>query len=381
MAHKPFTMYRRPSKGGKIFYVRFRDDDGNLMTARSSGQTTKGAAETWAWAQLKEGVVTAGKNVSFGQYAEDWWVYDKCPYVQGKLARGFVLSKVYANDMRQMLLRYILPRFKNVRMQKITPKMIEKWILDIRAEGKLANRTINLILQNFKIMMKEAVRLGYLTKNPAQPVQFLKANPKRKSILTVEDLKLLFGDGALERVWGNDLRMYGINLLGATSGLRMSEARGLLRACVFPGYIDVQWAFAKYGLQRPKRDSVRKVPIPRKTSETLQLLLEMSPYKEPEDYVFWGKFRHAPIYSKVVLDALYSALEKIGISKEERAKRQITYHSWRHMYNSLMRSRGIHDSKLRRLTGHRTPEMTEFYTIFTLDDYRDTLEVQEAIFK
>jgi len=80
-----------------------------------------------------------------------------------------------------------------------------------------------------------------------------------------------------------------------------------------------------------------------------------------------------------VTGALYKALEKIGIGEEERQKRNITFHSWRHFFNSTMRSR-VPDSKLKLLTGHRSQEMTERYTHFNVKDYQDVKMIQEQIF-
>ncbi len=51
MSHKPFHLYKRPTtKNNKsIYYVQFYTDDDHRMTARSTGQTSKAAAETWAY--------------------------------------------------------------------------------------------------------------------------------------------------------------------------------------------------------------------------------------------------------------------------------------------------------------------------------------------
>lgn len=386
MAHKLFTLYKRPTTNGKtIYYIRFRDEEGNRLPGRSSGQTSKAAAETWAYAQLQKGLISPTKNITFGKYAEDWWIYDRCPYIQGKIARGFTPAKTYADDMRTLLVNHILPRFENVKLQRINARMIEQWMLELREKpgrhgSNLSPGTINRALTCLKIMLKEAVRLEYLHKNPSTPILPLKEEPRRKSILTVEELKALFGDGTLTQVWGGDLRLYTANLLGASTGARMGEARGLQVRYVFPNYVDIQWQYGKFGLTRPKRNSMRQIPIPEKTSVALKELMQQSPYRDQDSFVFWGHKKEAPVDSKLILDALYQALLRIGISSEERARRNITYHSWRHLYNSLMRSFGIADSKLRRLTGHRTPEMTEHYTTFSITDYQDVAKVQEGLF-
>jgi len=68
--HKKFHLYKRETKKGVVYYVKFYDEYGNRMPGRSSGMRSKAAAETWAFAQLKEGIVPTQKDISFGKYAE-----------------------------------------------------------------------------------------------------------------------------------------------------------------------------------------------------------------------------------------------------------------------------------------------------------------------
>jgi site-specific recombinase XerD len=140
--------------------------------------------------------------------------------------------------------------------------MIEKWMLELREKeskfgGKLSHGTINRTLTCMKIMLKEAVRLEYLHKNSAVLILPLKEEPRRKSILSLEDVKSLFGTDALFEIWGGDLKHYTVNLLSATTGVRIGEARGLQVQFVHPEYVDDQWSYGKYGLQKPKRNSTR----------------------------------------------------------------------------------------------------------------------------
>lgn len=386
MPHKPFNIYKRPTtkKNKHIYYVQFYDEEGNRLPGRSSGQTSKAAAETWAHEQLKRGIITPQKEISFGKYAEAWWDYDRCPYIQGKLARGFEISRTHAQDMRSTLTRHILPYFAEKKLQKINARMIEKWMLELRQKvGKTGNilspTTVNRCLTCLKVMLKEAVRLEYIHKNPAAAVLPLKERQKRKSILTENEVKKLFGPGSLENIWSDDLFHFALNLLAATTGMRLGEIRGLMNQYVFESYIDVQWSWGKHGLQRPKRDSMRKIPILKITSAALHELMGISPYPDPEDFVFYGTQGKRPIENKDIYDKLYIAFENIGISPGDRKVRNITFHSWRHLFNSFMRGK-IPDSKLQRLTGHQTKEMVEHYTTWSPEDFRDVVKIQEERF-
>ncbi len=388
MTHKPYNLYKRPIKktGKYIYYVQFYDEAGNRMTARSTGQTSKAAAETLAIEQIKRGLITAQKNITFGQYSQDWWIWDKCQYIKGRVARGANISMDYTDSMQTYLTMHIFPYFANKRLQKITSRMIETWVMGLRDKigrtGKpLSNSTVNHCLTCLKIMLKEAVRLDYLNKSPAESITQLRETPKEKSILTIDEVKELLQDDNIARVWNNDLVHFTINLLAASTGMRMGEIQGLQVQHVHNEYVGVYHSFSrKYGIKGAKWSSERDVPIPSRTFNHLSELIGLSPFKYPEDLVFFGKDRKAPIHNKIISDRLYKAFEKIGVSPEEREKRNISFHSWRYFYNSMMRGK-IHDSKLRRLTGHKTLAMTERYTTFNLQDFQDVLRIQEEYFR
>ena len=78
---------------------------------------------------------------------------------------------------------------------------------------------------------------------------------------------------------------------------------------------------------------------------------------------------------------LYRALASIGISEEERIKRNIVFHSLRHTTNTILRSAGIADSKVRMITGHRQESMTERYTHFRLENYQEISSIQQMMTK
>jgi integrase len=260
LTHKPFHLYKRPTKkpGKYIYYVQFFDEAGNRMTARSTGQTSKAAAETWAVEELKKGLVKTQRNILFSQYAEDWWIWDKCSYIKGRIARGATLSRSYTDSMRTYLTLHILPYFGNKKLQNITPKMIEDWIMKLREKpGKtgdpLSHTTVNHCLTCLKIMLKEAVRLDYIYKSPAASITQLRESPKEKSILTVDEVMELFREDEIDRIWEGDIRHYTINILAASTGMRMGEIQALMRQFVHDNYIGV---FLHLGSQiRPQKRS------------------------------------------------------------------------------------------------------------------------------
>ncbi|HUZ16861.1 MAG TPA: hypothetical protein VMV68_00620, partial [Spirochaetia bacterium] len=68
----PFSMYARKRKHGKpVYYVRFRNLDGTLSSAKCSGETSKGAAKNWAVGEIETGHIppAAGNSPTLNQWA------------------------------------------------------------------------------------------------------------------------------------------------------------------------------------------------------------------------------------------------------------------------------------------------------------------------
>ena len=379
-AEKDFYLVKRRDRltdGKPTYYARFRNEDGDLLPWKSTCETTKTRAENWARKEWRAGRTTTRENLTFATFAANWWKWGECDYIRGKLARGKRMSRSYADIQRGNLEHYILPYFGAKKLARITRRTVEAWVLNLGERESLGAVSVNHNLATLKVMTNDAFERGLIPTNPAAKVEGVKESPKERQILTLEEVRLLFADGALSEKWEGSLSYFTLNLLAASTGLRMGEIQGLQVQHVHPGYVAVVYAWErKYGLKEPKWGSAREVPIPAKVSRYLSQVVEGSPYKEPESLVFHGRDGSCPICHKDILEALYAALQRIGISGEQRERRNVTFHSWRHLFNSLCRSR-IPDYKLQRLTGHRTQEMTEHYTHLNLADFADVVALQE----
>jgi hypothetical protein len=67
MAHKLFHLYKRPTSKEKkyVYYCRFYDPEtGERLPGRSTGQTSKAAAENWAFEQIQKGKVVSHKSIN-----------------------------------------------------------------------------------------------------------------------------------------------------------------------------------------------------------------------------------------------------------------------------------------------------------------------------
>jgi integrase len=80
---------------------------------------------------------------------------------------------------------------------------------------------------------------------------------------------------------------------------------------------------------------------------------------QPSAIVFYGDSRDIPTAKYTIEWNFNQALKRIGIDRETRLLRHISFHSWRHTANTILRGRGVMDGKVRRVTGHSSQQMSE----------------------
>jgi len=378
VAKKRFYLVKRSDRlteGKPTFYVRFRSEEGEFLPWRSTGKTTKTLAENWALQRL--GQLPTKESLTFGAYAADWWT-ESCAYCEGRVARGVPITAGYRRVRRLWLDKYVLPRFKAVLLTKLSARMVEEWLLKLR-KGSLSATTVNHVLRTLKIMTREAVRLGYLNTDPTASVRQLRETPEERGILTPQEIRQLFDEDNLEKAWAGDLRHFTLNMVAASCGLRLGEVLGLSNQYIHPDHLEVRQAWNQIGgLQPPKWQKPRLVPLPGRTSAALQEVIEQSPYREPTDLLFYGQTRDRPIAHRVVSERFYAALAAIGINDQQRRERRLCFHSHRHGFNSYCRGK-VPDELLRVVVGHQDGRMTEKYFHPGLEAIKELAKVQEAL--
>jgi integrase len=96
-------------------------------------------------------------------------------------------------------------------------------------------------------------------------------------------------------------------------------------------------------------------------------------------YVFSTDGGATPISRYVFNLVLAAELERIGIDVEEKKRRNLTPHAWRHFFNTTLRVNNVTDAKVRSVTGHVTEDMTEHYTHFNTREFSEVRTVQETL--
>ncbi len=382
--HNSYTLFPRVLPSGlKVFYYYAYSPDGMRQTARSTGCLTITDARHHCQRLLNEGTLlqesTPKKVHTFHSFAENFWVLGKSLYLKYREQRGFGVSLSYAVNQNKQLNKYLLPAWGKKVLDQITAPMVENWFMSLKDEG-LAHQTCNHLLSNLRTILSEAQRLGHIPNNPAEAIKPLAKIAKARGILTVDEVKELL-DGQSWSLYWPTIHLYLANLLSAATGMRMGEIQAL-RKCDFypenkPDRIIVSHSWDRsFGLKGTKTWKSRVIPLsPLLRRKLFLVMVKLG----PEDFLFPNPSLDKPIYERNLTDSLYTALEKLGIGEAERKERNITFHSWRHFFNTFLRKQGIQDSKVQMVTGHSSVEMTDHYTHFDVTDLKEVEEAQVVL--
>ncbi len=373
---KPFSLYSRTFKNVKIWYYRTYNEFGQRTHGFSTGQTSKTAAESYCMELYKKGALIPNKNMTLKQYADNykWWVWDECQYVKNQLARSPenkpALGRVYVDDCLSRLNNHILPYLGKCKLGKLSTLIIEKWMTGLKENGKAA-KTINNIASVLKVMIKEACRNKLLQSNPFDSVRPFINDPKKRGILTIDEIRDLFNPQNFEQYWNNNDIFYSASLTAAITGLRQGEIRALRVQDFHDTHLDIKHGYGKTGLNPTTKTKIdRIVPIPKMISNWIE---KMKPKK---GFIFSFNNGKSPCSGNRLTDAFYAALDQMGV---DRKTRNINFHSFRHFFNTYMRNHNVNDSKLQKVTGHKTKAMVDHYTHYTPEDFKEIIELQGGI--
>ena len=321
-------------------------------------------------------------GLTFETFAKGWWEPEHV-YARGKVARGKRISRSYLQVRKSNLTKHLLPAFGRIKLENITPRMVEEWLLDFENNTGLGPISANHCLATLRIMLGQARRDGLIAVNPAAGLEQLsERGSKPRGVLTGAEVRKLLDDRTIDKVWDGNAKHYTLNLLAAATGARLGELRGLTVGRVHSDHIELTAVWDRVeGLRAGTKTSAgRTVTIPTKVSRHLAALVDSLTWKEPGDLVFSGQNRARPLLHLDILRRFYRALTRIGVSEMDRLARVIVFHSWRHWLTSALRQAKVSDVLVGATTGHVTGEMIRHYESHVdLTDLGPVLAVQEKL--
>ena len=372
-----FTVFpRRMKSGRKIYYYQTYNEEGRRTSAKSTGMVRARDARVYCMKLYRAGLlgVTEKRTPTMAEFAHGWWDPKTCDYLKSRMTRRKI-STSYVRIARAVLEKDILPAFAKRPLNKITTSEVDKWVV-LNVQRGRAGRTVNRMLMILKIMLGQAVKKRFIDSNPCDGVQRAVVTKNRVEILTGVEVRQLFEPSAARELWRDEMH-YTLNMLAATTGLRIGEIQGLRGSCLQGEYyleVSAQYnAFHEY--TDTKTHETRYVTIPTIVASGLSRLREAN----GEGYLFSNDGGRTPISRSAIYRHFQSALGAIGIDRLGQRHRNLTFHKWRHFFNTTLRMGNVADSKVRKLTGHKSEAMTELYTDFDPREFTDVRRIQEKI--
>ena len=311
---------------------------------------------------LEAGLIFDKKEpVTLFTYLETFYTWDSSPYVERRnLLNPGSLSPDYIENRHNLLKNHVLPLIQeNLLLSTVTLQYLEQLQLSLVKQGKISHATVNICMTAVNLALHEAQRRGLLNNNGIYAVQNLKCSHIMRGILSESELSTFMN---YMRECGEE-RIYLACLLSLLTGMRSGELRGLEIQSIGKDMITIDQAYAdRAGLKTPKGKKTRYVPCPSFVCESLVNLALSNPYKTKEHLVFWSKRGGSFVSSHYFSERFQQELAKSTVlKKEEIQERTISFHSLRHMANTLLRG-SVDEHVLRMTIGHSSEQLSDLYT-------------------
>ena len=316
---------------------------------RYHSETVKGS---WSQAQrrltevLREmdtGTFVEPSRLSFGEYMEQWLRDYAETHVRQRTFEGY----------RGYVRRYIIPKLGDIPLDKLTPRHIQGMESEMLRDGgsRVGALSPRTVLQTHRILssaLRNAVKLGILTRNVAEAVDPPRITRYEAQTLTWSEVHPLLG-------LVKDSLFRTVVLLAVQTGLRRSELLGLQWRDVdlVAGSLSVQRAWMKLPsggteLTALKSGGARVVNLPEESLRVLKALRG--------DLMGNGSFMFChsdgrPLDPDMVTQSFKRLARKAGFE-------HFRFHDLRHTHASLMLGEGVHLKVVSERLGHSSIAIT-----------------------
>ncbi|MFW6313668.1 MAG: hypothetical protein ACOC2N_07275, partial [Spirochaetota bacterium] len=207
----PFILYKRGAgKKRPTYYAGFWSESHRDYRDRTSVQkiidalgsrgahlnaTSRASADAAVRLWLEAGA-PAKRGETWWTYLEQFWGREG-QYATMLSDAGKRISNAYADDGLYTLRKFVEPYLRRVKrldmtVTQVDAEFVERMLRDLQKREKLSGRRLNQIRQFCSVAMKEAARLGKISRNPvADVIKFREERKERRILTRAEALKLL----------------------------------------------------------------------------------------------------------------------------------------------------------------------------------------------
>lgn len=245
----------------------------------------------------------------------------------------------------------------------MTTRELDEFLLSLRRDRGLAADTVNKAMTTGSMAFDFLVKEGLLKSNPFIGVERFRVQARKRGIPTEMEMKQLM---TLDWDWADSVYKLAFKV-AALFGLRAGEISGL-QVCDVDVVGDLLYIRHSWNdvdkLKSTKNGDDRTIPIEHGIAVELLNNARRNPVYSDTSFVFWSsKVPDQPIWPSSYDEDFYLAMQKIGISEEQRKECNIVFHSLRHYCATQIAQRTSLEIAM-KILGHRTEEMTRLYSAY-----------------
>jgi integrase len=268
---------------------------------------------------------------------------------------------VYEDNFRL----HILPKWKDVPLEDVTPVAVEKWLRSLRKLGpsttapekreKLAPATKAKLRNQMSCVFRHAARNDlYHPREGVNPISLVRQGSKRVSepdILTLAEIRSI-----IDAIEPPAIKL--MVIVAATTALRRSEVRGLkwrdldIAAC----WIKLTRGAVRGWTTKMKTEASRKgIPMLPELAEAFQIWRRETLYNQDNDWVFASPYTEGkrPYYGESAMsDHILPAVRESGCTK------RVGWHTFRRSFACLMGDRDEDIKVVQELMRHSSSILT-----------------------
>ena len=309
-----------------------------------------------------EKVSDSTKPIFLIETLSNFWDFENSEYVKKRIARGYDIKQRNCKEKLGIVKRYWAKYFDADRtVQSLTSRELDDFLMYLRTEKNLSADTVNKTMTAGNMAFEFLIKEGLITSNPLTSVERFKVNAKKRGIPTETEMKKLM---ELNWDWTDSVNKLAFKV-AALFGLRAGEISGL-QVCDIDANADLLYIRHSWNdtdkLKDTKNGDDRIIPIEHGVALELLMNARRNPDYSDTSFVFWSpKVAGQPMWPSSFEDDFYIAMQKIGISEEQRKERNIVFHSLRHYCATQIAQRASLEIAM-KILGHRTEEMTRLYS-------------------
>jgi integrase len=354
--------YLRQRKHGGNFHAVFVDPLTGKQTGRTTGTNDEKRAVATAQEWLANGlpdrprVSSTSKTTGFCDYLHRFWDFETSEYFREQETVGREPHAEHALEMQKAVERYYRPYFQAKLLCQIDEEALQKFVVFLKLDKKLAASTVNSARNAALVALRYAKRKKIIRSFDFDAVLRAGGKAKERGVLEKNEVDKLF---SLD--WPSAKSRMAV-LIAYHTGMRMGEIRALRVCDIHQDYIAIEHSWGnKSKMKCTKTQEKGKIPIlPPLFNEIMAYVKQMGLFKL-DSLLFPGKNPEIPYNNRQIGKDFNKMLEKIGIDDAIRKKRNIVFHSWRHLLAKNLAEKGTNRAIGMKILRHKTSRMFDHY--------------------